>query len=194
MTESESDIAATIVKGILAGDTAAELQMIERYKRGLRFVLRRKCHDPDLAEDISQETWRIVIERIRNNELRDAKKLSAFILQTAKNQLLMHFRKSDVKRQQTGIGEALESEYSGPLTQSPEDVLERHNLGLLVQTVIKELNTPRDRELLHRYYIHEQDKSLICNELNVNAKNFDNVLYRCKQRFKTLWLAVMEDN
>ena len=43
MTESESDIAATIVKGILAGDAAAELQMIERYKRGLRFVLRRKC-------------------------------------------------------------------------------------------------------------------------------------------------------
>ena len=194
MTESESVIATALVKGILAGDAAAELQMIERYKRGLRYVLRRKCHDLDLTADISQETWRIVIERIRNNELREPAKLSAFILQTAKNQLLMHFRKNDIKRQQTGMGEALESEYSGPSTQSPEDALERHNLGLLVQTVIKELNTPRDRELLHRYYIHEQDKSLICNELNVNAKNFDNVLYGCKQRFKTLWLAVMEDN
>ncbi|MDP2535901.1 RNA polymerase sigma factor [Alteromonas stellipolaris] len=194
MTESESVIATALVKRILAGDAAAELQMIERYKRGLRYVLRRKCHDLDLTADISQETWRIVIERIRNNELREPAKLSAFILQTAKNLLLMHFRKSDIKRQQTGMGEALESEYSGPSTQSPEDALERHNLGLLVQTVIKELNTPRDRELLHRYYIHEQDKSLICNELNVNAKNFDNVLYRCKQRFKTLWLAVMEDN
>tara|TARA_B100001063_G_C16608950_1_gene474724 strand:- start:40 stop:624 length:585 start_codon:yes stop_codon:yes gene_type:complete len=194
MTESESVIATALVKGILAGDAAAELQMIERYKRGVRFVLRRKCHDLDLTADISQETWRIVIERIRNNELREPAKLSAFILQTAKNQLLMHFRKSDIKRQQTGMGEALESEYSGPSTQSPEDALERHNLGLLVQTVIKELNTSRDRELLHRYYIHEQDKQMICNELNVNAKNFDNVLYRCKQRFKTLWLAVMEDN
>ncbi|MFC3120127.1 RNA polymerase sigma factor [Agaribacter flavus] len=181
---SESEFAQSIVERIIAGDAKAEKEMVKRYQRGLMFMLRKRSGDEHLAADVSQDTWRLVIEKVRQGQLKDPKKLSAFIVQIGKNQLIMHYRRPEAKKTdsldetQTRAMEA---------TEQPEKVLENHNLALMVRSVIGELNTPRDRELIFRFFIDEQEKHVICHELDLDKVHFDRVLYRAKQRFKQLW-------
>ena len=37
-------------------------------------------------------------------------------------------------------------------------------------------------EILKRYYLQDEDKSIIRRDLNITSKNFDRVLYRAKKR------------
>jgi len=198
MELSEAQVSNDLVNRILAGDKTAETDMVNRYSRGLLFILRRKCGDQDLANDLEQDTWQIIIEKIRNNELKDPAKLSPFIIQTGKNLVIMHFRKSEqTKVNSSGDGNDIEINYpeasnSRHRAATPESILCAHNLGLMVKRVVLELNTSRDKDLIIRYYLNEQDKSTICHDLSIETNHFDKVLYRAKQRFRQLWIKQEE--
>ncbi len=185
---SEAKVATVLVNRILSGDMSAETEMVERYGRGLRFMLRRRANNTAIAEDVAQETWRIVIEKIRAGALRDSSKLSAFIVQIGKNQLLMFFRS---KKNQTISSDEANEEVI-PLRQQPQQLLEKHNLKLVVNTLISELKKPRDRELLMRFYLREEDKETICHDFELSELHFNRVLFRARQRFKQLWLKMVE--
>lgn len=186
---TEKDIAKSLVSRIIQGDRQAEKEMVERYQRGLIFMLKRKADDIALAEDIAQETWRIVIEKVRANSLNNAEKLAAFIVQIGKNQLLMHFRSSHNKKMthQENIEENPDT------ALQPEKILERHNLAMIVRRMIDELKTDRDRQLILRFYIDEENKSSICHDLELSELHFNRVLFRARQRFKQLWMTYIED-
>ena len=47
----ERKAATDLVSRIATGDRVAETAMIERYSRGLRFLLRQRTRDFELAED-----------------------------------------------------------------------------------------------------------------------------------------------
>src|ERR1044072_7592127 len=57
----EAEIATDLVRRIAAGDTAAESALVERYSRGLLYLLKRLGGPPDLADDLHQEAFRIVL-------------------------------------------------------------------------------------------------------------------------------------
>src|SRR5262250_76108 len=61
----EAAISAGLVRRIAARDAAAEGELVERYRRGILYLLRRLGAPPELADDLQQETFRIVIERLR---------------------------------------------------------------------------------------------------------------------------------
>ncbi len=177
---TESD-AQHLVGRILNGDQYAETEMVQSYQHSLIYLLRRRCQDTDTADDIAQETWRVVIEKIRAGDLRDPKKLAAFILQTGKNQLLMRYRRS---RQHTDGDDLdnLPSQYPTPGTN-----LENHERKRLVGQVLSQLTAARDREILLRFYLAEEDKERICEELGVSSLHFNRILFRARQRFGELW-------
>ena len=52
--------------------------------------------------------------------------------------------------------------------------------------LLNELNVERDRELLTRYFVYDQEKDLICRELNLDSLHFNRVLFRAKGRFRSL--------
>ena len=186
MQSTVSDkLAVSLVERIEKGDKEAERELVSRYERGLRFILLRNCnHDEALASDMFQDTWSVVLSALRQKKLRDPTKLSAFIIQTGKNLVIAHYRKTENKAAK--FVENKDIEYADN-TLSPDISLERYNLGLLVKKVILELEQPRDRELMFRFYVKEQEKKAICNELVLDTAHFDRVLYRAKQRFKALW-------
>jgi len=53
--------------------------------------------------------------------------------------------------------------------------------------VIGELDGDRDRELLFRFYIAEEDKERLCEELGLTSLHFNRVLFRARQRYKELY-------
>ena len=184
----EPEIAKSLVKRIAEGDQVAERLLVERYQRGLKFVLMRSCNqDNALADDIGQETWRIVIEKVRQNKIKEPHRISRYIVQTGKNLVISHFRKSENKVATVVLDDAENNE---PIIQNdlnPEEMLHRYKLSLLVKKMVLELEQCRDKELFYRLYLLEQDKVDICCSLKLESVHFDRVLYRAKQRFRKMF-------
>src|SRR5947199_6430839 len=91
--ESEERIAAELARRIGAGDRRAETELVERYSRGLLFHLRHMTGNPAASDDLHQETFRVVLERLRGEGLAPPEQLSGFIFRTARNLFLGDYRK-----------------------------------------------------------------------------------------------------
>jgi RNA polymerase sigma-70 factor (ECF subfamily) len=180
---SEADISARLVAGIRAGDRSAEQAMAERYSRGLLYLLRRQCGDPDLALDLRQDALRIALEKLRAEPLTDPTKLSAFLRAIAVNILTAHRRK-DTRRATYTNSDSIEA--AADERRGPYDNVSGEQVQTAVRALLEELKTPRDREILRRVYLEEDDKDEICADFGIDAAHFSRVLFRAKARFKEL--------
>ena len=53
-------------------------------------------------------------------------------------------------------------------------------------TLLDELPTQRDRQLLIRFYLEGGDKQQLCRELGLSPKHFDRVLMRARSRLRVI--------
>jgi RNA polymerase sigma-70 factor, ECF subfamily len=170
------------VRRIVAGDAAAEGELVARYSRGLLCLLRRLGVTPELADDLHQETFRIAIERLRQRGLDEPAALAGFLRGTARNLVTAERRKT--ARRKTDAAEGLEqAEHPAPSQLS--SVLHEEEAAT-VRRLIGELRTERDRQLLLRFYVAEEEKEAICADLGLDSLHFNSVLFRARQRFKEL--------
>lgn len=175
-----------IATAISKGNATAESVLLEKYYRQVLFVLQRNTQDPELAKDLCQETFRIMIERLRKEPLEDPEKLSSFLHSIAKNLRIAEFRKSE-RRQTYPDSELIEQTASDQAEQFDELLKERSRIA--VRKLIFSMSNERDRTILYRFYIEDHDKEDICLDLGLSIRHFDKVIYRAKQRFKQLVLS-----
>lgn len=181
---SEKEIAADLVARIGNGDHAAEAAMVQRYGRGLLYLLRRKCGDRALADDLYQDSFRIALERLRAREMRNPEMLASFLNGIASNLVISHYRREHSRATDTDLA-AIERVATRP---DQFDSLSREQVAKTVRRLLNELTQPRDREILLRIFLDDQDKTRVCAELGLDSLHFNRVLFRAKQRFKTLLL------
>ena len=184
MSDNEPAIAAELVRRIRAGEPAAESELVTRYSRGLMFMLLQLTHDRFLSDDLHQETFRRVIEKARNDEIQHPERLSAFVRATAQN-LFLGDRRKEGRRPVTEGEPVIEpaSGGGGPLG----DLLQQESVAL-VRRLLAQMKHARDREVLCRYYLGEEDKERICADLELDALQLNRVLYKARMRFKELLL------
>ncbi len=173
--------ASLVLEAIGAGDLKAETALVRQYSRGLLLMLTQRCGDIDLAGDMHQDTFMVVLTRLRKQPLNDPEQIKAFIHTTAVNLFINHYRKE--KRRNTWGDEDSINTATDP---APDQVkrLQQEDTAKLVHALINELPTRRDRQILWRYFIDDIDKKAICNELDLPPDHFDKVLYRAKQRIR----------
>ena len=58
-----------LVQRIHGGDREAESQLIQKYSKPFLTLLRCKVKDPELAQDLHQDTFRVVLGRLRGKDL-----------------------------------------------------------------------------------------------------------------------------
>ncbi len=186
--ESLSD--SELVRRIHSGDFPAESELVARYSRGVFYLLRRRANDIELAEDLHQETFRIVLLRLRTQGLAEPAKAGRFILRTARNLLLGDTRKTS-RRATYNDPASVES----ALDQTPSlySQLASEQTATLVRKLIAQLNRERDRVLLYRFYVNGESKEMICEELGIGNAHFHRVLFRARQRLKDLILREFGD-
>lgn len=171
---------ATLVARIHAGEATAEELLIERYRRGVGIIIGRMVRDHFAAEDLSQETFRLTLEKIRRGDVRDPERLSGFVCGIARNLAYAHLRGA---RPSESLDVAAERDAGDdPLGR----VLE-HERNAAVRQVLAELPSPRDHEILRRFYLEEEEKETICADLDLSSLHFNRVLHRARQRFKELY-------
>ncbi|HEX4959447.1 MAG TPA: sigma-70 family RNA polymerase sigma factor [Thermoanaerobaculia bacterium] len=179
----EAAIATDLVRRIAAGDTSAEGELVQRYSRGILYLLRRLVSSPELAEDLHQETFRIVLERLRKRELDDPAGLAGFLRGTARNLAAAEHRKTGRRRTEADP-EVLEQAVHPAPGQLQTVLLDEE--ANIVRRLISELPTDRDQQLLMRFYVAEEEKERICSDLGLDSLHFNRVLFRARQRFREL--------
>lgn len=182
-SSEDAQESAAIVQRILDGDRNAEAQMVKTYQEGLYTVLRRKAYkgNEDILDDVIQDTWQVVLEKVRDDQLNDPQKLPQFIVKTGINQLLMHLRKSKSSRL---ILDGNIEEFDDEKDANPLQKLEKLRTGQLLRKLINKLKKPRDREILDAHYLQEHDKESICENHQLDEKHLHRVLHRARARLK----------
>src|SRR5262249_9461695 len=176
--------AADLVRRIQNGEPAAETELVARYQRGIALIIAHACGDRSLVNDLCQETFRIAIERLRRGEIREPARLSGFMCGLARNLVTEHFRR--VARRER-VPATLKPQPSSAAGSSPLETLEQRELAALVEQVLAELSTPRDRVVLFRYYLAGDPRDEICADLGIPRLHFSRVLFRARARFRELY-------
>lgn len=174
---------ADLVQRIVAGDRGAEDELVRRYARGVRFAISQSAPDPSATEDLYQETFCLVLRKIRAGEVREPERLSGFIVSLARNLMIEHFRR-------TSRRQAREEPVETTPLYSPEpsqlDLLVQEQRKSLARRVLASLPSERDRTVLSRFYIADDDKERICEDLGLSSHHFNQVLCRARERFRKL--------
>lgn len=176
---------ADLVRRIRSGDPRAEEELIARFGEGLTFLLRRWTRGHSDAEDLYQETFRLGLEKIRRGEVRDPERLAGFLRSLARNLSIEHYRKA------TRRGAREEEIETAADTANPDTgqlgQLLRKEKVTLVRHLLGELGSERDRQVLFRFYIAEEDKESIRSDLGLTAPEFNLVLFRARRRYRDLY-------
>jgi RNA polymerase sigma-70 factor (ECF subfamily) len=172
------------LRRIAAGDEYAEAELVRRYKDGIAIIIQRIVMNDSVAEDLSQETFRVVLEKIRRGDVREPEKLSGFICGVARNLAIDSARKI---RRSANKQETVEADDIRDPQPDQFEQLWRKQRAEIVRQTIEELKSKRDREVLFRYYIAEDDKERICADLNLTSQQFNSVIFRALKRYKELY-------
>jgi RNA polymerase sigma-70 factor (ECF subfamily) len=183
--DNETDLASRI----LAGDQQAEAELIERYKRVVMSIIRREVGDTAVAEDLYQETFCIVIEKIRRGDVRETERLPGFVCGVARYRVIKHFQGLARRKSLTETEETVQLPYS--TSNQLEQLLRKENADI-VRQVLKEMPNERDIQVLFRYYLAEDDKEKICADLGLTSLHFNRVLHRARERYRELYQQAMQ--
>lgn len=179
-----------LVKRVIAGDSAAEEEIVQRYKQGVAIIIDQIVRSQSVTEDLSQDTFKIVLQKVRRGDLREPERLSGFVCSVARNTAVDYIRRTRNLKKQEVIGNA--ECIADPAPSQLEEILKQEKAAV-VRQLINELKQERDRELLLRYYITEDDKETICGDLGLTRTQFNNVIFRATARFKELYMRKIRD-
>jgi RNA polymerase sigma-70 factor (ECF subfamily) len=174
-----------LVRLILAGDPRGEEQLVARFGEGLSFLLRRWTRDRAVAEDLYQETFRLALEKIRAGEVREPERLAGFLRSVARNLSLHHYRRSSVQEVREDDLDAA-TDATHPEADQLGQLLRREKAAM-VRRVLQELASERDRQVLFRFYIAEEDKEAIRADLGLSGPELNLVLFRARRRYRDLY-------
>ena len=179
----EARIAAAIVRGICAGEDSAETDLVERYSRGLRYLLIRRTGDEERAKDLLQETFCIAIEKLRSTEIDSPDRLAGYLRGIAIRVALNAGRKR--RREPAPMDIEAVAAIPDRETRQFQKVSSEQTMSA-VTTLLDSMPVERDRDLLIRFYVYDQDKPEICRALGLDSLHFNRVLFRAKGRFRKI--------
>lgn len=172
----------SLANRIIAGDREAETELVKHFQPAVLNIIRQATNN-SMIEDFAQDTLLLVIVKIRNGELKHPESLGAFIVRVAKNHVIEQMRKIR-RRPSEDLEQAEQVRDPAPTAL---DQLQRSERRKRIRILIYKLN-PRYRELLLRYYINEEPKEIICADLRMTSKQFDGVLHRARNSYRTIYL------
>lgn len=177
--EGSAAASADIARRIQEGDAQAESELYRRFGAGVRQILLKATRNPALADELSQDTLIIVLKRLRSTALSEPERLPAFIAQTARNLAVAERRKARRRRTDTASDEL--DEMIDPEGQRRAEA-ETDLAAQAVRGVLESLKSARDRTVLVRYYLQDEDKEAICRDLGISAHGFSVVLFRARNK------------
>jgi RNA polymerase sigma-70 factor (ECF subfamily) len=143
-----------------------------RIKAGVRMRSR------EAAEDVRQETLMRVLRNIRKGVIEEPDRFGAYVNSVCTNVMLEHFRGDSRWSQLQGEGREPHGGDSGV-----ESSLLREERQERVRRALEELPL-KDRNLLCRIFLDEEDKDAVCKEFGVTREHLRVLLHRARGRLR----------
>ncbi len=178
---AQNDFDADICQRILNNDADAEAALFQRFHRPLSLMLMQRAKNREVAEDLMQDNFIILLGRLRARELEDPHRLAAFAHKVAHNVWIGYTRKQS-RRQTDPDSEAIAAFEDAQASQY--ELIVQEHAAEMVRDLLSTLPIDRDREILKRAYLQDQTKSQICEALNLSTVHYDRVMHRAKKRFR----------
>lgn len=173
-----------MVRRIGAGDRSAETEFVLAFQAGVRALVRRHARPADpIVDDLVQDVLHTVILRLRENALNDPEALPGYVRSTVVFAVTAEYRRRGRRGENDNNPESPEAL---PAPDQPADHARREQLRSGVRSVLAELSVSRDREVLRRYYLDEEDSGAVCAALSIEPDHFHRVLHRARTRLKQL--------
>ncbi len=173
-----------LVRAIREDRPGAADELVSRFGRGVRYALRRESHRPFILEDLFQETFCVALAQIKEGRLKDSNSLGSFLYGIARL-TAWDTNRSEKKRQERYVPLTTDVE----VHHDPYHQLQIRESAQLVRKVINQLPSPRDREVLFRVYLAEEDRAQICSDLDLSPQQFNLILHRARERYRDLYLS-----
>jgi RNA polymerase sigma factor (sigma-70 family) len=170
---------SALVLRIQRGDLDAEHELVNAFSRSTRIIIRRIVVDQADQDDLFQDVFCLILQKIRAGDPEDPARLPGFISGLARNQALMFKRKPN----RTFSDEVMEM--ADPEPSPLQQLLQKERADLAAQTVA-ELPLQRDREILYHFYILESPKADLCKDFQLSPDQLNRVLSRARQRYHEL--------
>ncbi len=178
-----------IARRIMAGDQAAEGELVQRSRFALWMILVKRGCPREEAEDLVQEALIVAIARLRAGEIDDPGRINGYLLRTA-----LYMRRGTQRRlaetRTVYDAESLDSyadDRADPLAE-----LDRNQREDLLRRALSWLRQSRDRDLIRRHCLLQQDKQEICRDMDLSLDHFDRVLHRARRRLADLLRPLLD--
>ena len=181
-----------LIQRVLAGDEAAFADLVSKYEKQVHAYVVRKIGDFHIAEDITQETFLEVHQKLET--LKDPAKFSTWLYAIVKNLCIAWYRKNRL------LPESLEEMH---ISKIETDTYSRHvasehakATAYAQRDIIKKLLTKlkeSDRELITLHYFEEMTTAEIGTYLGIPENTIKSRLYRARQRLKKYGFMMQEE-
>jgi RNA polymerase sigma-70 factor, ECF subfamily len=161
-------------------DPVSRLAAVYRDYPGLRALILRRVRDPEVAADILQDAAVTTLEKLRSGEIAHPENLGGYLYRVALNHLRNHRRKD---RSAISSADAL-NELPASANEADWENVGGRQWATAARRMLEEMPVARDRELLIRFYLDDEDKESICRELGLSEEHFNRVIFRARNRFR----------
>jgi RNA polymerase sigma-70 factor, ECF subfamily len=175
MLPAHADLPAPVV------DPVSHLTAVYRDFPGLRALILRRVRDPEVAADILQDAAVTTLEKLRSGEIAHPENLGGYLYRVALNHLRNHRRKDRSALSSSDALDELPSEHD-----SDWEKIRGGQWASAARRMLEEMPVARDREVLVRFYLDDEDREKICRKLQLSEEHFNRVIFRARNRFREL--------
>jgi RNA polymerase sigma-70 factor (ECF subfamily) len=150
-----------LVLAIASGDSEAEQSFVQQYLPKVRAMLLARTRDLDTTADLQQDVMIDAICALRRGQLRDAAKLSAFVLGVARNHLNTYFQNASRQPDSLQFPDDL------PDHVAVIDTIVEQQRQVLARRAISEL-VPVDRSILQLTLVEGLKPGVIAKRLGLS--------------------------
>ncbi len=168
-----------LVDRIKRGDESGMEDLYRLFGRGIRYYLCRQLGHQELDDKV-HDTFVIVVQAIRRDELREPERLMGFVRTVVRRQVaayideVVHSRRDEMNLD-LGVRVA-------DRRNNPEQTAAFRQKVEFMLAILRSLSE-RDREILTRFYLDEQSQEQICQEMDLSETQFRLLKSRAKARF-----------
>jgi RNA polymerase sigma-70 factor (ECF subfamily) len=159
-------------------------RLIEKEYVGLRLLISRRAGDPQVAADILNDALCIAWERWCAGQIARPELICGYVFQVAIN--LLHNRSRSVADRPDRRADIEHIDAFHFTTDSTNREIEA-SMAAKVRRFVSEMSSPRDRTVLVRFYLNEDDKGAICSDMGLSPLQFDKILHRARGRLRKLF-------
>lgn len=182
-SEFTNDSWTEFVDSIRGGNSDTMERLYRHFGQGVKFCFYRAFGPRDIDDHV-HDCFVIVAESIIKGHLRDPTRLLPFIRTIVRRRISALIEDATLSRNTVVRIDDVAYKVRDR-TATPEEAFEDREDALLVAATLKDI-PPRDREILIRFYVDNQDYTTICRDLGLTYNQFRLLKWRAKARFGRL--------